>query len=85
MKIGKFYQSCISIILVLLILLLLSKLEFVYRPVLLAFNILLLPFVVSFFFYYLLRPLVSLLHKLRLPKVWRCCCCSSLSSRCSPC
>ena len=68
MKIGKFYQSCISIILVLLILLLLSKLEFVYRPVLLAFNILLLPFVVSFFFYYLLRPLVTLLHKLRLPK-----------------
>ncbi|MGN7455401.1 AI-2E family transporter [Paenibacillus pasadenensis] len=68
MKIGKFYQACISIILVLVILYLLSRLEFLYRPVLLAFNMLLLPFVVSFFFYYLFRPLVTQLHKWRMPK-----------------
>ncbi|OXM16864.1 AI-2E family transporter [Paenibacillus herberti] len=68
MKIGRFYQVCISIILVLVILYLLSRLEFLYRPVMLAFNILLLPFVVSFFFYYLLRPLVTQLHKWKLPK-----------------
>lgn len=67
-KIGRFYQICISIILVLLILYLMSKLDFVYRPVLLAFNMLLLPFVVSFFFYYLFRPLVTQLHKWNLPK-----------------
>ncbi|MCM3747173.1 AI-2E family transporter [Paenibacillus pasadenensis] len=68
MKIGRFYQACISVILVLVILYLLSRLEFLYRPVMLAFNILLLPFVVSFFFYYLFRPLVTQLHRWKMPK-----------------
>lgn len=68
MAIGKFYRICISIILVLLILYLLSKLQFLFHPILSAFNVLLLPFVLSFFFYYLFRPAVGLLHKWRLPK-----------------
>ncbi|WP_052702710.1 AI-2E family transporter [Paenibacillus beijingensis] len=68
MPIGKFYRICISIILVLLILYLLSKLEFLLQPLMAAFNVLLLPFVLSFFFYYLFRPIVALLHRWHLSK-----------------
>ncbi|GIQ64670.1 UPF0118 membrane protein YueF [Paenibacillus cisolokensis] len=68
MKIGRFYQVCISIILVLIIIYLLDKVGFVFRPLVAAFNIVMLPLLFSVFLYYLLRPSVRWLHRRKLNK-----------------
>lgn len=66
--IGTFYRSCISIILVLLIIYLLHKVRFLFEPFVLAFNIVLMPILFTIFFYYLLRPIVGKLHHWKVPR-----------------
>lgn len=58
---GKFYQISIGIILVLLILYLFSKVEYIFGPLKALGSFLLIPFLVSLFLYYLLRPSVKFL------------------------
>jgi predicted PurR-regulated permease PerM len=60
---SKFLRVCTAIILVLIILYLATKVSFLLNPVVIMFRTLLIPFVVSGFFYYLLRPLVEYLSK----------------------
>ncbi|MCZ8512662.1 AI-2E family transporter [Paenibacillus filicis] len=57
----RFFKACLGIICILVILLLLSKVSFLFKPVLLIFHILIVPFILSGFLYYLLRPLVAYL------------------------
>ena len=68
LKLGKFYRIAISIILLLLIIFLLSKVHFIFTPFLAAFNVVFIPLLASVFFYYLLRPLVNKLHHWKMNK-----------------
>ena len=68
MQVGTFYRACISIILILLIIYLLHKVQFLFEPFVLAFNIVLMPILFSIFFYYLLRPIVGRLQKWKVPR-----------------
>ncbi|RXZ80684.1 AI-2E family transporter [Paenibacillaceae bacterium] len=70
LKIGRFYQVCISIILVLLIIYLMSKIQFVFRPLVIAVQIVSLPFLFSVFFYYMMRPFVGWLQKMKIKKMF---------------
>lgn len=59
-KLNKFILLCIGIILILLIIYLGSLVSFIFRSVLSLFNnMVLVPLILSVFFYYLLRPLVN--------------------------
>lgn len=64
---NKFYKVCIGVILVLIIIYLGSLVDFIFKPVLSLFSLLIIvPVLMSGFFYYLLRPLVDLLEKRKL-------------------
>ncbi|QOT10007.1 AI-2E family transporter [Paenibacillus sp. JNUCC32] len=66
LKMNKFFKLCLAVILVLTIIYLGSLVDFIFRPVLSFFSIILVPLMLSGFFYYLLRPLVDLLEKRKL-------------------
>ena len=59
---NKFFRTCLGIIAILLIIFLASKVSFIFQPLLLAFNILVIPISLAGFMYYLLRPIVNYLH-----------------------
>ena len=63
---NKFFKLCLAVILVLIIIYLGSLVDFIFRPVLSFFSIILVPLMLSGFFYYLLRPLVDFLEKRKL-------------------
>jgi predicted PurR-regulated permease PerM len=58
-----FLYNCAGIISVLLIIYLVHLVSFIFQPFLIIFNLLLIPFVLAGFFYYLLRPIVYFLDK----------------------
>ncbi|PZE22265.1 AI-2E family transporter [Paenibacillus xerothermodurans] len=60
---SKFFKICLGIICVLLIILLLSKVNFIFKPLYMMFNILIVPITLSGFLYYLMRPIVNFLSK----------------------
>lgn len=60
-----FYQISLGIIMVLTIILLLSKVSFIFVPVVTLVNILIVPVMLSGFLYYLLRPIVQFLERRR--------------------
>lgn len=64
---SKYFRTCLSIIAILTILYLGSKVVFLFSPVLAILRLLLIPMMLSGFMYYLLRPLVKFLerHKLK--------------------
>jgi predicted PurR-regulated permease PerM len=62
----RFLYNCAGIISVLLIIYLVHKVNFIFQPFLTIFNLLLVPFVLAGFFYYLLRPIVYFLDKYRI-------------------
>ena len=62
----KFYKYSVGIILVLLIIFLLGKLSFIFTPLLTILGVLFFPLLISGFLYYLLRPIVGLVEKLRI-------------------
>lgn len=66
LKMNKFFKLCLAVILVLIIIYLGSLVDFIFRPVLSFFSIILVPLMLSGFFYYLLRPLVDFLEKRKL-------------------
>lgn len=64
---NKFFKVCIGIILVLVIVYLGSLVDFIFKPVLALFSLLIIvPVLLAGFFYYLLRPLVNFLEKHKL-------------------
>lgn len=66
LKMNKFFKLCLAVILILIIIYLGSLVDFIFRPVLSFFSIILVPLMLSGFFYYLLRPLVDFLEKRKL-------------------
>ncbi|WP_230874010.1 AI-2E family transporter [Paenibacillus woosongensis] len=58
-----FYRICLGIIMVLTIILLLSKVSFIFIPLVTLINILIVPVMLSGFLYYLLRPIVQFLEQ----------------------
>lgn len=64
---NKFYRICTAIILLLLIVYLGDKVNFIFRPLTSLIHIIIIPLLIAGFFYYLLRPLVDYMerHKLK--------------------
>ncbi|MEC0090129.1 AI-2E family transporter [Paenibacillus macquariensis] len=60
---SKYFRTCLSIIATMLIIYLAFKLSFILLPVLYVLNLLLIPFVLSGFLFYLLRPIINFLQK----------------------
>jgi predicted PurR-regulated permease PerM len=63
-----FLYKCACVISVLLIIYMVHKVNFIFIPLIKVFNMLLVPFVIAGFFYYLLRPVVYLLDKRKLSR-----------------
>lgn len=64
-----FFRVCLGIIALLLIVYLTAKISFIFKPLLTIFNILIVPFMLAGFCYYLLRPVVSAMVKRRVNKM----------------
>ncbi|MDF2815108.1 MAG: family transporter [Paenibacillus sp.] len=60
---SNFFRICLGIILILLIIYLGTMVSFIFQPIVSLFSLLIVPLSLSFFFYYLLRPLVNGLEK----------------------
>ncbi|TXK84606.1 AI-2E family transporter [Paenibacillus sp. N3.4] len=58
-KFAKFFFTLLTFLIILAIIFMTSKISFVFKPIFLIFNILIIPFMLAGFFYYLLRPLVN--------------------------
>lgn len=65
----KFFKYSTGIILVLLILFLLGKVGYILNPLKSLFATLFLPMLLSAILYYLLRPLVQVIEKLKIPRI----------------
>ncbi|WP_274649424.1 AI-2E family transporter [Paenibacillus humicola] len=65
---SRFFRICLGAIALLLIIYLIAKDSFLFRPLDKVLNILIVPFMLAGFFYYLLRPIVRYLRRQRLPK-----------------
>jgi predicted PurR-regulated permease PerM len=65
----RFLFVILSVLILLLIIYMTSKISFIFSPLMMIFNILILPFMLAGFFYYLLRPLVNYFEKLNVNKM----------------
>jgi predicted PurR-regulated permease PerM len=65
---NKFFMVCYGIILILIIIFLSTKVQFVFSPIFIAIETLFFPFLISGVLYYLFRPLIDLLHSKRVPR-----------------
>lgn len=65
-----FYRTSIGIILLLTMIYLLSKVSFIFNPLVTLFSILIVPITISGFLYYLLRPIVQFLDSKKFNRVW---------------
>ncbi|MDR2832687.1 MAG: AI-2E family transporter [Streptococcaceae bacterium] len=62
-------QNLLTIVLVLIIILLLKQVSFVFAPFMEFVSLLAFPVVVTFILYYMMKPLVDLLERRRIPRV----------------
>ena len=58
-KFARFFFVVLSLLVVISIIYMSSKISFIFKPVMMIFNILIIPFMLAGFFYYLFRPLVN--------------------------
>jgi predicted PurR-regulated permease PerM len=65
---GKYFRIGYGIIIGLLIILLANQVGFIFRPIVIVVRTLLLPFILSAVFYYLLRPLLAVLEARKIKK-----------------
>ncbi|MBW7455545.1 AI-2E family transporter [Paenibacillus sepulcri] len=65
-KLNSFIRLCIAILLVIGIIYLGSRVDFIFKPVLSLFSIIIVPLMLSVFFYYLLRPLVNMMERYKI-------------------
>ncbi|PAK50757.1 AI-2E family transporter [Paenibacillus sp. 7541] len=63
LKMNKFFKFCFAVILVLIIIYLCSLVSFIFNPLLSFISVIIVPLMLSGFFYYLLRPLVALMER----------------------
>lgn len=59
----RFFRWCFTIILILIIIYLGSRVSFIFKPVLSLFSMIIVPLMLAGFFYYLLRPLVNVMER----------------------
>ncbi|WP_367946577.1 AI-2E family transporter [Bacillus sp. V59.32b] len=64
----KYFRIGYSLIIILIIILLATKVDFIFRPFVIFFQTLFPPFLISGVLYYLLRPIVFFLHDRKVPK-----------------
>ncbi|GJM80601.1 hypothetical protein HMSSN139_30970 [Paenibacillus sp. HMSSN-139] len=64
-----FYRTSLGIIMALTIIYLLSKVSFIFNPVVTLVSILIVPLTISGFLYYLLRPIVQFLERKKLNRM----------------
>ncbi|WP_053375360.1 AI-2E family transporter [Paenibacillus sp. FJAT-27812] len=62
-KHNRFMRWCFSIILVLIIIYLGSLVDFIFKPILSLFSMIIVPLMLAAFFYYLVRPLVNVMER----------------------
>ncbi|AOZ94471.1 AI-2E family transporter [Paenibacillus crassostreae] len=68
---NRFIRLCIAVILLLLIIYLGSLVDFIFQPVFALFNmIIIVPFLLAGFLYYLLRPLVDLMERKKITRTY---------------
>lgn len=60
----------LSILLIGLIILVFSKVDFVFYPIRVFFSTVVLPIILATIAYYLLRPILRFLERIRIPRVW---------------
>ncbi|WP_203249220.1 AI-2E family transporter [Sporosarcina beigongshangi] len=60
----------VSILLIGLIILLFNRISFIFYPITVFFSTVVLPVILATIAYYLLRPLLRLLEKIRIPRIW---------------
>ncbi|MEF2968437.1 AI-2E family transporter [Paenibacillus sp. M1] len=65
-RLNLFIRICLAILLVLGIIFLGSKVNFIFTPILSLFSIIIIPLMLAGFFYYLLRPLINWLERKKL-------------------
>lgn len=65
-KLNNFIRVCLAILLVLGIVFLGSRVDFLFTPILSLFSVIIVPLMLAGFFYYLLRPLIDTLEKYKL-------------------
>jgi predicted PurR-regulated permease PerM len=65
---NRFFIICYGIILVLLIILLIDKVQFIFKPFLIAFKTLFFPFFIAGVLFYLFRPLIDFLTTKKIPR-----------------
>jgi predicted PurR-regulated permease PerM len=66
---SRFFKVCLGIICLLLIVYLMTKVEFIFKPLFALFNVLIVPFMLAGFFYFLLRPVVAYLTEKKVNKI----------------
>ncbi|MCQ6558835.1 AI-2E family transporter [Paenibacillus mendelii] len=66
---NRFFRICLGIIALLLIVYLTAKVSFLFQPLRMIFNILIVPFALAGFFYYLLRPVMRYLVERRMNRL----------------
>ncbi|GGD55255.1 AI-2E family transporter [Paenibacillus nasutitermitis] len=65
-KLNHFIRLCVAILLVIGIIYMGSRINFIFMPIFSLFSIIIVPLMLSVFFYYLLRPLVNVMEKYKL-------------------
>ena len=60
----------LSILLIGLIILIFDKIAFIFYPLTVFFSTVVLPIILATIAYYLLRPILRLLEKMRIPRIW---------------
>jgi predicted PurR-regulated permease PerM len=66
---SRFFKICLGIIMLLLIIFLTAKINFLFKPLFALFNVLIVPFILAGLFYYLLRPVLNYLLARRVNKI----------------
>ncbi|GGE73519.1 AI-2E family transporter [Priestia taiwanensis] len=65
---SKFFRACYGILLVFLIVYLGTKIDFIFKPIVVLFNTIFFPLLIAGVLYYLFRPIVFFLEKKKIPR-----------------
>lgn len=65
-KLNVFIRICLAVLLVLGIVYLSTLVDFIFKPVLALFSVIIIPLMLAGFFYYLLRPLINVMERRRI-------------------
>ncbi|WP_416151301.1 AI-2E family transporter [Salipaludibacillus sp. HK11] len=65
---SRFFKLLAAILIILLIILVGREVSFIFRPLVVFFQTMFIPFLIAGVLFYLLRPIVNVLHKKKVPK-----------------